>query len=292
MFHDANFIGPGKKGRAHAKAIADELIGRNIDIYFSIACRANDIEDKLFAHLIKAGLRHVFVGIESFCSDTLKLLNKGVSVECNLRALDILNRLGIDTQVGFIMYHPYVTIDEIQKNTRILKKTRNASMFNIGSCLNVYHGTPIEESLEDNNLLKRRGWEIDFKFVNRDAEALYRITKKIFAFYHPIAFTVAMLEDPICYEWRRPYNNNLTKKDSKRIYDFEMQFDGLFADFILQAISKIKERPINTVKEGRDFCKYYAPKIDKLKTKSYRMAESFLNTFILQTSYYKYDHRS
>ena len=121
VFNDDNFIGPGKAGKQRAREVAREIIRRGLDIQFAIPAAVNDIEPDLFRLLKEAGLRSVFLGIESMNQEDLRYLNKHTTTEQNEAAIRILEELGIFYQIGFIMFYPNSTIEQIEHNIRYIK---------------------------------------------------------------------------------------------------------------------------------------------------------------------------
>ena len=64
-FADANFFGQGRAGQARAKDLANLIIREGLQINFGLECRANDIDFNTISLLVQAGLKNLFVGIES-----------------------------------------------------------------------------------------------------------------------------------------------------------------------------------------------------------------------------------
>lgn len=158
FFIDDNFIGPGKVGKRRATEIAEEILKRGLDIKFTLYCRANDIEESLFKLLKRAGLVRVFVGIESGMQTVLDRYNKGTTVEQNVNAINIIKRLGIAWDIGFILYDPDTTFEELKENIRFIRETtlyRYPAATLLLNGLTVYPGTPIEQIMKDNGRLKQ-----------------------------------------------------------------------------------------------------------------------------------------
>jgi anaerobic magnesium-protoporphyrin IX monomethyl ester cyclase len=156
-FVDDNFIGPGKIGQKRASGIAEEILNRKLNITFTLYCRVNDINEFLFKLLKKAGLVRVFVGIESGVQTVLNRFNKGVTVEQNSEAINLLRRLGIAWDAGFILYDPSTTFEELKENIKFIRKTtlyRYPAATLLLNGLTVYPGTPIEQILKDEGRLK------------------------------------------------------------------------------------------------------------------------------------------
>lgn len=123
-FYDANFFAPGTRGQEQAREFARRLLAQRLDIRFTIYARATDVEEETFALLRDAGLLRTYIGIESFSPSMLKRLKKGASVEDNLRAIQICQRLGVFIAMGFITFDHDTTIDELRESLAGLKLAR------------------------------------------------------------------------------------------------------------------------------------------------------------------------
>lgn len=121
-FLDDNFIGPGKRARENCLLFAREIIRRKLDIEFIIFPRVEGIEYELFSKLKEAGLKSVDLGIESLAETQLKRYNKMITVEENLKAIDILKKLNISYSCYLIFIDPYVNLEEIKENLHMIDK--------------------------------------------------------------------------------------------------------------------------------------------------------------------------
>jgi coproporphyrinogen III oxidase-like Fe-S oxidoreductase len=97
---------------------------KGLNIKFGIECRVNDIEDKAIAILVKAGLKDVFLGVESGSQRSLNKFRKFTTVEDNKKAINILRRYGIEPNYGFIMFEPDSTLAEVRENYEFLKEMK------------------------------------------------------------------------------------------------------------------------------------------------------------------------
>lgn len=146
MFVDDNFIGIGKKGKQRAFDIANEIIRRGLKLKFMISCRVDDVEPELFNILIRAGLTEVFLGVESFSNNELRFFNKHVVYEQNCKAIEYLQSKKVKLAIGFIMFTPYTSLEDVEKNIKFLDKYRlldSAVKFNflgrvVGSAFDKY----------------------------------------------------------------------------------------------------------------------------------------------------------
>lgn len=151
-FTDDQFILTNKEGHEFAEAFGAELDRRHLPIRFSIACRANNIEQHLFTRLKTLGLEKVFVGIESGHQRGLDTFDKETTVEMNDQALATLRELGLKYDMGFILIDPYTTYEELQQNLLYLLEHKKlikerGSYLSVTPSLVAYGGTPIYDRL-------------------------------------------------------------------------------------------------------------------------------------------------
>jgi anaerobic magnesium-protoporphyrin IX monomethyl ester cyclase len=123
-FYDANFFAPGAKGQEHAKQFAKLLLEQKLDVRFTIYSRATDVKEDTFSQLREAGLLRTFIGIESFSPSMLRRWKKGATVEDNLKAIEICQRLGVFVVMGFITFDYDTTLQELQETLAGLKLVR------------------------------------------------------------------------------------------------------------------------------------------------------------------------
>jgi hypothetical protein len=121
-FNEDNFFGSSQAGYARAEQMSEALIRKRWGLKFAIACRADDIVEDRFRLLKEAGLVVVEIGIESGAASALKRWSKGTTPKQNQQALEILDRLGIDANPGFIMFDAHTTPAEMQQNLEFLRR--------------------------------------------------------------------------------------------------------------------------------------------------------------------------
>lgn len=158
-FTDPNFFGPGEQGQERARHLSSLLKPRNIR--FGIEGRVNDIHDETIAVLADAGLRHILIGLESGRDESLRRMNKRTTVAQNEKAIKILRKHGIEPNVGFIMFEPDSSLQDVRVNFEFLK--RNNLLHNLPVTANVlYHhqiilkGTRAYRELKEAGRLKVR----------------------------------------------------------------------------------------------------------------------------------------
>lgn len=130
-FTDEDFIGNDLEAALELAYGLREIDG----LKFSLSVRADSIHDaqksyaenqetrKLFEILRDVGLELVFVGAESFSKSQLRRYGKGVNPDDNLRALSVLQSLGINYEIGFILFDPLMSMSEAQENILSLEQS-------------------------------------------------------------------------------------------------------------------------------------------------------------------------
>ncbi|MFI5006240.1 MAG: B12-binding domain-containing radical SAM protein [Solirubrobacterales bacterium] len=121
---DDNFLGPGRRGKQRAVAIATEIRRRRLSIRFHASCRVNDVDEPTMRALQEAGLISVSLGVESGVQRMLDTFNKNTTVAQNLAALTLLQRLSIPTLAYVIFFDPYTTLAEARENLQFLQTIR------------------------------------------------------------------------------------------------------------------------------------------------------------------------
>jgi anaerobic magnesium-protoporphyrin IX monomethyl ester cyclase len=157
-FIDDQFIGPGEKGKTNVLDTVSEIQKRGLSIQFIVSCRVDAIEEDLFASLKAAGLKRVFLGVESGTQQGLDRLNKKTSVEQNKRALKILDAIGLEYTIAFIFFDPYSTMKTVKGNLEFLSDIRThwqgkKGVLSIEPSITVHKGTPIERHLRSEGRL-------------------------------------------------------------------------------------------------------------------------------------------
>lgn len=103
--------------------VLDLLIEKNLDIQIFMETRADEIirdKDILWKYK-KAGVCHIYVGIESSFQEILDKFKKDIRVEQSKEAIDLINSHGIISEASFIMGHPDETRDSIRKTLEVAK---------------------------------------------------------------------------------------------------------------------------------------------------------------------------
>jgi radical SAM superfamily enzyme YgiQ (UPF0313 family) len=171
MFIDDNFIGPGEAGRQRAMDFATAYHASGLPMSFHIDCRAVDVREDIVRALQRAGLRSIFVGIESIAMNDLRLYRKGLKTSANWAAAKFIIESGLDYTFSMIMFNPTTTADDILANIEFLKTfeyyPRNPLMI-----LNLYEGTDLNKQLSPH--IHGPFWDYRFRFSHERTAAIYQ----------------------------------------------------------------------------------------------------------------------
>lgn len=78
---------------------------------------------KLLYLLKQAGVKGIFLGIESGSPGQLRRYNKGVAVQENKQALEILREVGFGIEPGFIFFDHNATLQDLSENLMFIRET-------------------------------------------------------------------------------------------------------------------------------------------------------------------------
>ncbi|WP_236006253.1 B12-binding domain-containing radical SAM protein [Paradesulfitobacterium ferrireducens] len=252
-FTDPNFFGPGPRGQERALRLASLLKSRNIR--FGIEARVNDIHEETVAALVEAGLRDILIGLESGRDESLQRLNKMTTVAQNERAIQILRRHGIEPNVGFIMFEPDSSLDDVRTNYEFLK--RNELLKNLTITANVlYHdqillkGTPAYQKLKEEGRLQTDpslSYEGTTSIADPKVAALAKMMREItnFIFEYMDGIWSGKLLEPIGarekYEEANSFLVETFESSLKTLEAGDLLTDQQIDLLVKEAITKIRE---------------------------------------------------
>lgn len=233
-FNDDNFMQTNGENDDWIERFCSELKSKEINISFRAMLRANDIVKKRskLELLKEAGLRYLFIGIESFVQRQLDYFNKNITVEINVEAISVIKELGLKTRIGFIMLDPYSTIDEIIENLNMIKDTNCADiiipkhdlMSNINALMPIV-GTEFYDNMQKASMLIKE--DPYYCFQSSDVEVFYRYSRSWSSFISNINLYVNSL-----------FDDNFVFDES--LYDIKKQLYNLDVDFLLNIAKNIK----------------------------------------------------
>lgn len=132
-FSDEDFFGMGLDGLGRIRSLAEEIIGNKIKINFKIISRINSIfndkdsieiqweKEKTLECLKIAGLVKVAMGLESGVETQLKRFGKDFHLSNFKGAFQLLKKLSISLELGFILVDPLMSFEELKQNVFFLE---------------------------------------------------------------------------------------------------------------------------------------------------------------------------
>jgi len=96
----------------------------NSDFEWYANIRSDQVNKDLLMTLWEAGCRFLFYGFESGSQRILNAMNKGITVEQNLRAAEIHNQLGFPYHASIIIGYPGETESDIRQTIQFLQTAR------------------------------------------------------------------------------------------------------------------------------------------------------------------------
>lgn len=185
--NDDNFIPPTDEGRQRAKKVAQEIIKKNIKIKFRGLFRSDTFhkKDDLLPLLKESGLSIAFVGFESGSQAKLKRFNKQVKVEQHYTIVEELKKNNIALQIGFIMFDPFTSFDDLRDDSKFLRDIGEMYLFtNFVQIMDVFPKTHIVKMMIKQGLLKHEpGYESDYrdyKFLDSRVEKMAKYLNSLY----------------------------------------------------------------------------------------------------------------
>src|SRR5579859_324266 len=151
LFQDDDFPLFGPVWRRWASDFVAELHRSGLvrHVIWKMNCRADAVDLDLFLSLRGAGLYFVYMGLESGNEEGLKILHKQITVEQNLRAVEILKSIGLVFEYGFMLFDPSSTFSSVRTNLNFLRQIVGDGSSAVTFCRMLpYDGTPIKDELE------------------------------------------------------------------------------------------------------------------------------------------------
>lgn len=271
-FNNASFE-DSLPARKFVKEFAKEIIKQEIDISYCANFRANFYKfcnDELKNLLIKSGLTGVFLGIEAFNNEDLKIYNKHTTLKDNLNSIDLFRNINVGLDIGFINFNPYSSIDSLKQNAMNLYKTGFLCSLNFMNRLRAYKGTPLYAQIEKDNLLKHDGYldYYNYAYVNKDIEKFSSYINQIF-----IDEYSSIINNMYYFTM---YHNQLISH-LKRVYRKDMR-----AYSIVEQYEYIRDTILN---EANEYCYFWYSRVLQILEKGWDSNQA--NRFLENESVHK-----
>ncbi len=180
-FSDDNFVDRSDNSLQWAEGFCREIDKRNVRISFRINLRADCVEQKIMKDLRQAGLWEASVGVETGSQGILERYCKGATLDTSLKALQILESLGIKFKSNLILFDPYATWLDLKSTLQYMTQTQIYSLKGLYRILTPYAGTPIRERMiRDGLLTEQHFWDLaPYQFQDPYVAQLHALTLRI-----------------------------------------------------------------------------------------------------------------
>jgi anaerobic magnesium-protoporphyrin IX monomethyl ester cyclase len=187
-FVDEDFFGRCDEGRARAEAIAREILKRGIKARLEIYCRADEVDPDILKILKEAGLSSIYLSLDAVSESDIELYGKGTTRKQMVDSLRYVMESGLEFGYSFIFWHPYRKVSEIREAFDLLEQAAGGDakaysrilkgmQTGIISDLVVLTGSPLEERIRKDGLLKGNYREYSYNFADPSAAMAYSLVK-------------------------------------------------------------------------------------------------------------------
>src|SRR4030095_8322261 len=246
LFQDDDFPIVGPVWRRWTLDFVDELYRQDLvgKVIWKINCRADVVETELFETLRDAGLYLVYMGLESGSEEGLSVLNKGLSVEQNVNAVNTLKSIGLMFQYGFMLFDPSSTFNSVRENLDFLRTiTRDGDLAATFCRMLPYDGTAIKDQLAAEGRLRGDVTNPDYDFLDDRLDGFFRevnetlnmvgwihgvrsLSPQLDWAWHEVAVTERMFKGVPGFRFYRDRLSSITKSANELLFDLveEMSF--------------------------------------------------------------------
>ena len=108
---------------ARWEAILDLMIERQVGVEILMETRVDDVirDERILHKYAKAGISHIYIGVEATSQTTLDLYKKDIKVAESKKAIDLINAHGMVSETSFVLGTPEETAASIRKTVELAK---------------------------------------------------------------------------------------------------------------------------------------------------------------------------
>lgn len=176
LFQDDDFPikTTGSNGWIRSFCLELERRGLHQKILWKINCRPDEIDAVNFRMMKEHGLFLVFIGLEDGTDEGLSKLNKRLTVAKSIEGIEILKRLNIGFDYGFMLFQPDTTYKSLRENLKFLYSICSDGAAPIEVLkLMPYYDTRVEKELRQQGRIKGRPGNFDYNFLDESLDACY-----------------------------------------------------------------------------------------------------------------------
>lgn len=236
---DSAFEDPDPVEKGRIKQFLTLMKQKQLKCGFSIFTRAESWKEKdkeLIKQLKEAGLFKVQIGFESGSNRILKLFNKRARVEDSVTASKLFKEQGINVFGFLIMFHPYITIEDLYVNALFLKKVDMAYYPEMWfHKVYVDSDARIFNQIQHDNLLigkSKDGFFYEYGFMDKRVVLVSKCMQRFSEMEGPVMFqkfTVKVDNEVLLYNiWKNTYTYLLDIQ--KEMNEFEILLKNAYSE--------------------------------------------------------------
>lgn len=183
MFEDDDFPVKADKGSGWIEKFCFELEQKKLNnkIMWKINCRPDEVDVDSFETMRNHGLFMLFLGIDDGTDIGLARLNKNMTVSKSLKGINILKKLGIEFDYGFMLFQPSSTFKILYENLDFLGLVCSDGYTPVTFLkLRPYFETQVEKELRTEGRLKGVPGYWDYDFIEGSMNNYYEFTSDCF----------------------------------------------------------------------------------------------------------------
>ncbi len=139
--------------QSRTEELCEEIINRNLKIMWNCGTRVDMVTKELLLKMKEAGCVSVWFGVESGSQEILDEMQKGISTEQTIRAVNWVRELGLQPVPNVLLGFPGETKETAWKTIKFVERISpdNLAFFNIATPL---PGTPMYDRVKKNGWLR------------------------------------------------------------------------------------------------------------------------------------------
>jgi anaerobic magnesium-protoporphyrin IX monomethyl ester cyclase len=195
-FVDDDFLGPADLAVRRVAELCEDIEQRDLRIAFSIQARPESLTPELVGKLARAGLVHVFLGLETDDEEVLRRWGRRQDTDTAWRTVEAIRRSNVELQAGAILFHPTATLASVGRMAERLCEQALLNYRTSTNRLRLLPGSRLYSQLAGANSTKAPGGALDAPIVDeRVARLLFRLDHALEPLRSPWVFVVSRLPD-------------------------------------------------------------------------------------------------
>jgi len=259
-FQDDDFPVGATRGRRWALDLCRRLDDNGLTgrVLWKISCRTDEVDGEVVASLRDHGLFLVYLGIESGTDEGLQQMNKRTTCASALRSAEVLKRLGVGFDFGFMLFAPWSTPDLVLADVDFLDSLCGDGSSSASFCKMLpYAETEVERRLRAEGRLRGSLGDEDYEFLDPAVERIYELVNG--AFYEWMSSTDGVLNRSRWLGYELAMAERLASSDAAAREARRLREDGaavtaranrFFTSIVREAV-ELSRRPIDPIARSR-----------------------------------------